>query len=189
MKSQSKIKTEYIIKLYKNGYSLPEISEITGITNQAIWIRLKRNKVPRRSHIEAGKLAYKRGRNKPLTGANHHSWKGGRYKDEDGYIQINIGKNKRQYEHRLIWEKAYGKILKGYIIHHLNGIRDDNRLENLIMLPRKRHSPLIIIEPHQKRIRELEKQLQNLKGRLDNKKKEINYDTTCTKIHSGKRGH
>ncbi len=34
-------------------------------------------------------------------------------------------------EHRLIWEDAYGAIPKGCPIHHRNGIKTDNRLENL----------------------------------------------------------
>jgi len=161
MKAHPEIKTKYLIKLYESGCSLPEISEKVGITNQAIWERLKKSGVKLRSHKEASLLSFKKGRAKLQTGENHHSWKGGRNKDKRGYIVIVI-RQKRYFEHRIVWEKAHGKIPKGYIIHHLNGIRDDNRLKNLTALPRKRHSPATIIEPHQKRIRELEKRLQEL---------------------------
>ena len=33
--------------------------------------------------------------------------------------------------HRYIWEMHNGAIPDGYIIDHINGVRDDNRLENL----------------------------------------------------------
>jgi len=158
MKAHPEIKTKYLIKLYQSGMSLPEISEKIGITDQAIWQRLKEAGVKRRSISESIKLAYKTGRAVRQTGENHHSWKGGRNKDKRGYIVIVI-KQKRYFEHRIVWEKAHGKIPQGFIIHHLNGIRDDNRLENLTAIPRARHSPATIIEPHQERIRELEKKL------------------------------
>lgn len=159
MKTYPEIKTKYLIKLYKKGYSLPEISEKVGMTIQAVNERLQRVGFKLRSHKEAAKLAIRKNRQVIHTGKNHHSWKGGKYKDKRGYICVNNG---RDFQHRVVWEKAHGKIPKGYIIHHLNGIRDDNRLENLISIPRKRHSPATIIEPHQKRIRELEKQLNKL---------------------------
>ena len=33
--------------------------------------------------------------------------------------------------HRVIWERVNGPIPEGMEINHLNGIKDDNRLENL----------------------------------------------------------
>ncbi len=57
----------------------------------------------------------------------------------DGYVFINAPDG-YQAEHRFIWEQAHGKILKGMVIHHINGIRADNRLENLIALPKGTHN-------------------------------------------------
>jgi len=49
------------------------------------------------------------------------------YKDRDGYL---IFKNK--YQHREVMEKHLGrKLTKKENVHHINGQREDNRIENL----------------------------------------------------------
>lgn len=40
---------------------------------------------------------------------------------------------------KYIWKQKYGVILKGDVIHHKNGNMLDDRLENLIALPRADH--------------------------------------------------
>lgn len=47
-----------------------------------------------------------------------------------------------QIEHRVIYEKAYGRIKKNWVIHHINGKKDDNDLKNLIAMPREAHDAL-----------------------------------------------
>jgi len=42
-------------------------------------------------------------------------------------------------EHRCIWEEHHGKIPEGAHIHHINGIKDDNRIENLECLSNLDH--------------------------------------------------
>ncbi len=75
------------------------------------------------------------------VGKKSSRWNGGRYYHKSGYVCIyspnHPFKDKDGYvfEHRLVVEKKLGRYLepKGRV-HHLNGIRDDNRAENLELL-------------------------------------------------------
>lgn len=74
-----------------------------------------------------------RGINKvTLTAPNQHPHQGeGWLIDKDGYKQVMIG-NKYVREHRYIMEKYLGRKLQTTeCVHHINGIKTDNRIENL----------------------------------------------------------
>ncbi len=57
---------------------------------------------------------------------------------ELGYRSFAVN-GKREREHRMVWVEAHGPIPDGYVIHHKNGDKLDNRLENLEMMTRGAH--------------------------------------------------
>ncbi|WP_306534461.1 HNH endonuclease signature motif containing protein [Geobacter sp.] len=67
-------------------------------------------------------------------------WDSARRRNYDGYITLIVktpdGKRVQRREHRVIWERAIGiELPEHWIIHHRNGQRSDNRLENLLPMP------------------------------------------------------
>lgn len=52
----------------------------------------------------------------------------------DGYVYVKVGDDDWEREHNLVWEKANGKIPKGYRVLHLDGNRSNNDLDNLILM-------------------------------------------------------
>lgn len=66
------------------------------------------------------------------------------FEDKDGYWCVGTRKegNKNKRLHRLVWEEHYGKIPKGFVIHHKNGNVKDNNIDNLEMLSKFKHNSL-----------------------------------------------
>lgn len=63
-------------------------------------------------------------------------------------------------EHRFIWERESGKKLpRNWIVHHLNGLKGDNRSENLVAMPKGDHDSKALVNALKNRIRELERGL------------------------------
>jgi len=81
------------------------------------------------------------------------------------YNHSNTNNKNYIQEHRLVMEKKLDRLLtKSEIVHHKNGVRDDNRIENLCVTDRKNHENKTFMKLLQKRIRELEKENKLLKG-------------------------
>src|SRR5208283_5277057 len=72
-------------------------------------------------------------------GKTSHWWKGGRTLSSDGYVMIWMPEHKRAHkgyiaEHIVIMELAIGRdILPTECVHHINQIRWDNYIGNLIL--------------------------------------------------------
>lgn len=90
-------------------------------------------------------------RNGKYRGPKNPAWKGGRQHTKDGYILVSIQpgdpfyamNNGSRYvlEHRLVMAQHLGRPLtKDEVVHHRNGIKDDNRIENLELARNGEHS-------------------------------------------------
>ena len=80
------------------------------------------------------------------AGSANHNWAGGRYQLGSGYVAINTGIGTYALEHRAVMEGHLGRPLRpDEHVHHRNGIKSDNRLENLEILSvadhARRHAP------------------------------------------------
>lgn len=84
----------------------------------------------------------------PPAGERHPNWKGG-FKNVSGYIKARAPEHPFAdssgyvFQHRLIMERELGRFLdQKENVHHINGIRGDNRVENLVVINRVDHAQL-----------------------------------------------
>ena len=90
-----------------------------------------------------------KGKTRPhLQKENSPNWKGGRYIDAHGYVMVHVGKNLEvkskwesyQKEHVVVMEEQLGrKLTKDECVHHIDGNRQNNKLENLVVIPSNKH--------------------------------------------------
>jgi hypothetical protein len=139
-------------QLYEaQDYSIEDVAIHFDTSRETIRYHLKRQGVTLRP---VGCMTEK-AKNKQ-RGANHHSWSGGRYRHRSGYCYAIAhghphAKNGYVYEHRLVMEAHLlasdpnhpalqnGVLSRKWIVHHVNGDKSDNRLQNLEVLPRNVH--------------------------------------------------
>jgi hypothetical protein len=113
------------------------------------WTDEMRGRVSRKmsgkNNPNYGKPSPMRGKKRPeMWGSNHPLYKGG-YTNKIGYREIMVG-GERYLEHRYVMEQEIGrKLTEEEIVHHINGDKLDNRLENLQITNRADH-----IEMHRK---------------------------------------
>jgi HNH endonuclease len=95
-------------------------------------------------NCRGGIKQYKKGHNVSgfiKHGSEHPSWRGGRTIDKNGYVRIwkpdgpRFGMKAYGLEHIMIMEGHLGRKLKpDERVHHINEIKTDNRIENLMVL-------------------------------------------------------
>ena len=74
-------------------------------------------------------------------------WNDDRMITPHGYVKVRVGRNHPladrygyAYEHRLVLAAAGVEIPEGHIVHHVNGVKTDNRIENLEVMSRGDHN-------------------------------------------------
>jgi len=107
------------------------------------WVKLDKNGKP--IHKKCGSCG-KKGKNNP-------HWKGGKYAGKERCIWVRVEstspffkmRNCQNYieKHRLVMAEYLGRCLTSEeIVHHINGIKSDNRIENLMLMSVSEHNGL-----------------------------------------------
>jgi hypothetical protein len=137
-----------IVDLYRYGYSPIEIGELYSTSDVTILSRLKANGERIRTWKESMLLSLKNKKWEPATPnkgrfrENSFHWKGGKtYEGE--YESILIGYGVYQRTHRRIMEHLIGrKLSANEVVHHINSIKIDNAVSNLLVMTKSTHAKI-----------------------------------------------
>jgi len=102
----------------------------------------------KRRHFKGYPAPYCHGHGRRAHGPEHHLFKG--IRRTNGYVYeyapdhpaATIGEDMKGFvlQHRLVWERSNGRLLRdNEVVHHINGVRDDNRPENLVAMTNAAH--------------------------------------------------
>lgn len=139
------------------------------------WVWLRKGQPQSRWCYACGRTAGKPRGSKPRE--QHPNWKGGRHRTTAGYIQVVIAlddpmlcmadERGRVFEHRLVMARALGRpLLTSEEVHHRNGRKHDNNIENLVLMSKSEHAsePFLEIQRLRQRVVELEHELATIKA-------------------------
>ena len=143
MKRWTKEETEKLIKLY-NKLDNEELLKHFDRSYTAIYKKARKLGLCLSPEMKFNN------RSKARSGSKSASWNGGRKKTNKGYILVLNKEHPRSsnnegyvFEHILNMERHIGRYLKDdEVVHHINGIKDDNRIENLKLMTHGEHTRL-----------------------------------------------
>lgn len=128
----NRLPTRNVVQAYLSGQPAEEVAERFGASRQGVRKLLQREGIPLRD-----------GRRR---GPKHPNWRGGvRENSRTGYVRVWVDpddpmavmvpaseKGSHVPQHRLVMARLLGRPLFAWEqVHHINGIRNDNRIENL----------------------------------------------------------
>lgn len=156
-------------ELYLSGLSIPKVSQKTNIPRSTLRFRLKRAGILRK-RSDAIRLASKngelgsgnRGKKRVFTDewrmniSKSRKGKGnGVSLKPNGYVEITMGENKGRSQHAAIIEQEIGrKLFTNECVHHIDGNRSNNNIDNLRLMTRSEHARLHAKENIKHRIRD-----------------------------------
>jgi hypothetical protein len=115
--------------------------------NAKAMIGVKKNYIfsekQKMNQFKKGMTSWSKGKSREdIVKEKSPSWKGGRGFTVQGYVWIYGGKMMPIVsEHRSVMENHLGRKLRSCeIVHHKNGIKTDNRIENLEITTRSEHA-------------------------------------------------
>lgn len=135
----------FLYEMYSvRGLTQKAIAALCGTATSTVWYWMKKYGIAVRE--KSFYLAQRKG-------AKHPNWKGGR-QNWMGYIRVHRpdhpAADTKGYilEHRLVMEEKLGRVLLSTeFVHHINGVKDDNRPENLTVVATTNHKGAVCC-PH-----------------------------------------
>lgn len=124
--------------MFESGYSVKDIITTIGISRETFRKYTVLHYGPQKKRA----LVLSNLPPRP-SGASSPKWKGNKEITRAGYYRIYLGNGKRIMEHRMVMEEFLGrKLSRVESVHHLNGDKKDNRIENLVIVEPGEHTRL-----------------------------------------------